>query len=513
MLKFNFILLCVLFFVSCSTTQNGTITDSKAARSNDARGITKLHLLGLKNNESNLNGLQGNDNSQEDGDSKSKTINGSAKIEVHEQGNKDVYFLANAEELKLKNYYFDIPVVYNKQVKKWLNYFLNKGKDYFIRYSERSGIYAPIMGQILEINGLPRDLIFLAMAESGFQNNAKSHASAVGPWQFMSFTGRKFGLNINFYVDERRDPFKATIAASNYLKELYELFGSWELAAAGYNAGEGKVGRAIKKYSTENFWAISEKKFLKSETRNYVPKIMALAIIGKNLDVFGLEDIKFSEPLDFDEIDVRANSDLFSIAQALNIESDELFRLNPELLRWQTPPHFATYKLRVPPGVKVTWDECCKNQDFTAQMYQTYEVTSSHQSYHSIAKHFKVPPEVIRDLNKIEDGSIKQNLKKGTVVLLPFRNGQNIKDAMYADLYDLPRRSILRKRDYRSRIQVAMKKGTKVTDPKEFYFVRKGDTLWDVSNKTGVSLNTIIKSNSEILNMRPIREGDKLVIR
>ncbi|MFN8369409.1 MAG: LysM domain-containing protein [Bacteriovoracaceae bacterium] len=242
-------------------------------------------------------------------------------------------------------------------------------------------------------------------------------------------------------------------------------------------------------------------------------KIMALAIIGKNLDVFGLEDIKFSEPLDFDEIDVKANSDLFSIAEALNVESDEIFRLNPELLRWQTPPHLATYKLRVPPGVKATWDECCKNQDFTAQMYQTYEVTSSKQTYHSVAKHFKIPEEILFNINKAENGDKKQTLKKGTVLLLPFRNGQSIKDPMYADLYDLPRRSILRKKDYRNRIQVAMKKGTKVTDPKEFYLVRKGDTLWDVSNKTGVSLNNIIKSNSEILNMRPIREGDKLVIR
>ncbi|MFN8369410.1 MAG: transglycosylase SLT domain-containing protein [Bacteriovoracaceae bacterium] len=216
MLKKNAVLLLMLICVSCSTTKENNDFNQKSVKSNDVRGITKLHLLGLKNNESGLNGLEGNDN----GDTKSKTINGAAKIEAHEQDNKDVYFLKDAEELKLNNYYFDIPVVYNKQVKKWLNYFLNKGKDYFIRYSERSGIYAPTYGQILEINGLPRDLIFLAMAESGFQNNAKSHASAVGPWQFMSFTGKKFGLDINFYVDERRDPFKSTIAASNYLKSL-----------------------------------------------------------------------------------------------------------------------------------------------------------------------------------------------------------------------------------------------------------------------------------------------------
>ncbi len=139
-------------------------------------------------------------------------------------------------------------------------------------------------------NGLPRDLIYLAMAESGFQNHARSWAKAVGPWQFMPYTGRKFGLNIDWYVDERRDPLKASIAAANYLKTLHNLFGSWELAAAGYNAGEGKIARAIRMYHSKDFWRLTQGRYLRPETKNYVPKIMALAIIGKNLDVFGFNE-------------------------------------------------------------------------------------------------------------------------------------------------------------------------------------------------------------------------------
>lgn len=210
---------------------------------------------------------------------------GSANIEVPHKHNKKTYFLYGAEHLKLENNYFDIPVVYNAAVKKWINYFLNRGRGFFERYSARAGRYAPVLSKILDDHGLPQDLIFLAMAESGFQSKAKSWAKAVGPWQFMPYTGKRFGLKIDWYIDERRDPFKATVAASEYLKKLYEEFESWELAAAAYNAGEGKMSRAIRRYRTESFWKIRRGRYLKAETKNYVPKIMALAIIGKKFKI------------------------------------------------------------------------------------------------------------------------------------------------------------------------------------------------------------------------------------
>jgi len=220
-------------------------------------------------------------------------IIGSSDIDANGKSKQKSYYLFGAEHLNLDNYYFDIPVVYNGQVKKWLNYFLNRGRGFFERYSQRAGRYAPLLSEILAEYGLPRDLIFLAMAESGFQNNAKSWAKAVGPWQFMPYTGKRFGLHIDWYTDERRDPIKATIAAAKYLKRLYQDFESWELAAAAYNAGEGKISRAISRYKTENFWRLTRGRYLKRETKNYVPKIMALAIIGKNLRFFGFGDIDF----------------------------------------------------------------------------------------------------------------------------------------------------------------------------------------------------------------------------
>ena len=175
-------------------------------------------------------------------------IIGSARIKGSGKHKRKTYYLYGAEHLKLDNYYFDFPVVYNAAVKQWIDYFLTRGRGFFERYGSRAGRYAPLMGEILESRGLPRDLIFLAMAESGFQNNAKSWAKAVGPWQFMPYTGKRYGLRFDWYVDQRRDPIRATIAAAKYLTKLYGDFEAWELAAAAYNAGEGKIRRAIRRY-------------------------------------------------------------------------------------------------------------------------------------------------------------------------------------------------------------------------------------------------------------------------
>lgn len=438
-------------------------------------------------------------------------IIGSSHIKAPTQYDKKTYFLYGAEHLNLENYYFDIPVVYNDAVKKWISYFLNRGRGFFERYSARAGRYAPILGNILEEHGLPRDLIFLAMAESGFQTKAKSWAKAVGAWQFMPYTGKRFGLKIDWYMDERRDPIKATIAASKYLTKLYEEFGSWELAAAAYNAGENKMNRAIKRYGTENFWALRRGRYLKSETKNYVPKIMALAIIGKNLKSFGFEDIDFHEPLDFEEIEVKPATDLITLSKELDVEFEEMQRLNPEILRWFTPPTVESYHLRVPVGKKVVWNNCCANKELLASDFMKYKVRGSRSNLADVARKFKIKDDTVLPwLNGIDQ---KNRLEQGSVVYLPFKDGQNIKDDMYSDLYERPRKSVLRRRSYRNRIKTALRKGKKITSPSQYYTVRRGDSLWTVSQKTGTSLDTIIASNYDIIRSRRIREGDRLVVR
>ena len=351
-----------------------------------------------------------------------------------------VYFLSGAEHLNLKNYYFDIPVVYNEAVKKWIQYFTNKGRSYFESYAARAGRYAPLMAEILERMGLPRDLIFLAMNESGFQNEARSWANAVGPWQFMSFTGKKFGLEINWFLDERKDPLKASVAAAEYLKRLYLWFNNWELAMAAYNAGEGKIGRAIKMYKTENFWKLRLGRYLKSETKEYVPKIMAMAIIGKNLSSFGFEGIDFWHPLDFAEVEVKGGTDLYQVAKDLEITFESLKRLNPEITLWFVPLDKESYSLRIPKEIVGRWEQLASNEKSYVgdAQFQRYKVGKS-QTLEMIAKKFKVDKKVLMALNEFENSK----LSKGQEILLPFRIGDDPFSAEYKHL-TMPKKKIRR---------------------------------------------------------------------
>lgn len=419
-----------------------------------------------------------------------------------------VFELKGAEHLNLKNTHFDIPVVWNPQVSKWVNYFTGRGREWFERYAERGGRYAPVLSKILNDNGMPRDLIYLAMAESGFQNIAKSHASAMGPWQFMSFTGKKYGLSIDWFRDERRDPLKASVAAAGYLKDLHDLFGSWELATAGYNAGEGKIARAIKRYGTRDFWKLTKGRYLKPETKNYVPKIMALAIIGKNLESFGFNDLSFDHALDYDQIQVPGNTDLFEVAAALEIPFEELQRYNPELIRWQTPPMEATYGLRVPVGLQAKWDSL---EDKSVVQASKYSYWTSKKSFtlSQAAKANRLKVEVLAALNPQLDG---QYLEAGTQVCLPFREDQGPRHKMYADLYEVPRRFRRARRSYYRYISSVKEKGKRIVHPSKFYVVKKGDTLWQISRKTGVPQDVLVRSN-KLLRRRQLLPGDKLAIK
>tara|TARA_R110002072_G_scaffold1989_5_gene16589 strand:- start:43856 stop:45337 length:1482 start_codon:yes stop_codon:yes gene_type:complete len=491
----------LLVFTSCSSLK------SQNKDTNKTSDVTKLSEM----SESRAKAIEAAQIAESDNDA--SRIIGSSQIFADQPTDHatKTYFLYGAEHLNLENYYFDIPVVYNAAVKKWINYFLNRGRGFFERYGARAGRYAPILGNILEEHGLPRDLIFLAMAESGFQNKAKSWAKAVGPWQFMPFTGKRFGLHIDWYVDERRDPIKATIAASKYLKILHDEFGSWELAAAGYNAGENKVSRAIKRYGTENFWRLRKGRYLRSETKNYVPKIMALAIIGKNLKSFGFEGIDFHEPLDFEEISVGPATDLYKVAQELDVDFEEVQRLNPEVLRWFTPPTVKNYLLRVPVGRKVVWQNCCTNKELLADNFQNYKVRGSRSRLSDVARKFKIKDKNV--LAWLNNKDHRTRLKRGEIVVLPFKDGQNIKANMYADLYERPRKSVVRRRKYRRQIKKALRRGRKISNPKVFYTVKKGDSLWTVSRKNGISLNSLIASNYHLIKRRRIRAGDKLAVR
>lgn len=406
--------------------------------------------------------------------------------------NQKIYYLKGAEDLNLQNNYFDIPVVYNDQVKKWIVYFTTKGRKYFSLYVERAGRYAPMIGTILEKNNLPRDLIFLAMAESGFNNHAKSFAAAVGPWQFMPATGKSYSLNQNWYIDERKDPIKATVAAAQYLGKLYEDFGQWEVATAAYNAGEGKLGRAIRKYKTDNFWKITKGKYLKSETKNYVPKIMALAIIGKNLKTFGFTDLEFRAPLEYEEITVKPMTDISKLSKALGLNDEDVKKLNPEILRWFTPPNVKNYKLRLPIESAQKYTICCSMQNFSVTNFQKYKVKRK-ISLHQLSRKFNLRDSFV--LSHINSIPIKTTLSKGMIINLPFKMGDKtgLNNRYYAGLY--------------AKIPKRMKFKVKI------HRVKRGESLYSIAKKHKTTISRIIAFNNSIPSSKKVFPGTKLVIR
>lgn len=247
---------------------------------------------------------------------------------------------------------FDFPVTYNHQVKTWIHYFQTRGRTSFKKWLERSARYAPYIQDQLEDNELPQDLLYVAMIESGFTPRAKSAAGAVGIWQFIAPTARRYGLKVNWWIDERRNFTKATAAAIRYKKDLYKMFGSWYLVSASYNTGENRILRLIKKHQTNDFWELAEMKTLPDETINYVPKIIAATLIAKSPALYGFTNLSFNLPFKFEETDVPGGTDLNNLAQYIGVQERYLKDLNPDLVRGFIPREVKKHRIKIPIGSK-----------------------------------------------------------------------------------------------------------------------------------------------------------------
>jgi len=243
---------------------------------------------------------------------------------------------------------FDIPLVFNDAVARYIRCFTGPKRDVFARWLWRSERYAPTIKSILKKNGLPEDLVYLSMIESGFNMKACSRARASGPWQFINETGRRYGLKVDYWVDERYDLEKSTVAAARYLKTLFERFGSWYLAAASYNAGENRVKRAIEKEDTKDFWELRKYKTLPKETQEYVPQLIAAALIAKEPEEYGFTDVESAPVYRLTRIAVPGGIPLRTIAHALSLDLAELRALNPEILKGITPPDRQEYQIKLP---------------------------------------------------------------------------------------------------------------------------------------------------------------------
>lgn len=245
---------------------------------------------------------------------------------------------------------FDIPITYNTRVQFWIRHFQTAGRHDFQRWLERSTRFSPYILKELEKAGLPKDIIYTAMIESGFAPTAQSPAAAVGVWQFIKPTAERYGLKVNWWLDERRNFSKSTIAAIKYKKTLYSMFGSWPLVAASYNCGESRVGNLIKKHGTNNFWEMVQLGLLPKETSDYVPKILAATLIAKAPALYGFRNINYQVPFEYDMAKVPGGTDLYNLAQYLGVTPTYLKELNPDLIHGFIPPGISHHAIKIPKG-------------------------------------------------------------------------------------------------------------------------------------------------------------------
>lgn len=402
--------------------------------------------------------------------------------------------------VKLRHKNFDIPVVYNKEVDHWIRYFTGPGRKHFEVYLERMGQMIPIMQPRLRSAGVPEDLIFLAMIESGFSMHAKSHASAVGPWQFMKGTGHMYDLQANWWVDERRDPIKATDAAIRYLSNLHDEFGSWELATAAYNSGEGRIRNAIARLKTKDFWAIARnRRALRRETKDYVPKMMAAAIIGKNAEQFGFDEPKIDRMwLDTEMVKISKPTNLSAIAKAASIDKETLRYLNPSLGRCCTPPTNSSFQVRVPSGdykekilAAISDGNIGHFEEFNRHVIRRGDSLSK------IASRYKVPTEAILALNEVSSRS----LKVGTELLIP-GGGSYTPSRPHSEKES----RMIASEHARKQVRLARHSAGK---NHMYYTVKQGDTLYEISRRYAVRIEDIKDWNS-ISRTKTLRPGRRI---
>ncbi len=308
----------------------------------------------------------------------------------------------------------DLPIELNEPVLSCIDLYQTRLRDWFSGALSRGQKYLPHIRQVFKEEGIPQDLAYVALVESAFKPTAYSRAKARGQWQFVSGTGKRYGLKQDWWVDERSDPDKAARAAASYLKELYGMFGDWNLALAGYNAGEMKIVRGLQRYKVSDFWELRETRGLRSETKNYVPLIHAAVILGKSPERYGFT-VEPDQIPDFERVAIEGAYDLRTIAECAGTPVEDIRSLNPELRRLATPAN-RTFALRVPTGLAKKVSDCVVNLPPEKRVNFRTAVVRRGQTLASIARANGVRTRDVADANGL---SLTGRLKPGTELIIP----------------------------------------------------------------------------------------------
>ena len=426
----------------------------------------------------------------------------------------------------------DMPIDANDRVVASLHFFQTRGRKTFATWLKRAGRYRTLIGDILQREGMPSDLFYLAVIESGLNPRAYSRSRAVGLWQFMAHTGRMMGLKRTHWVDERRDPIKATFAASQYLKDLYAEFGDWRLALAAYNAGPGRVRRAIARADTNDYWQLD----LPRETKNYVPLFMAAAVIAKDPQLFGFKPQAEEPAFTYEEVALPKDwpyVDLKVAARLLGITSQVLHDLNPELRQDITPPgrRRSPYTLRVPPGKgQVLLDQYANLPPSQKAAVHQYRVQRG-DTISSIAQTFGVSTRIIVASNTLRNPNVirpRQLLyipipaaprakqvrsSQNTYVVRPNDSLSHIASQHGVRLRDLMRWNGLKTTLIKPGQKLVLQQRPslqKVLNGGKTYTVQQGDTLWELARRFAVSVTDLQAWNG--LEKTLIKPGQQLTV-
>ena len=388
---------------------------------------------------------------------------------------------------------FDLEAHENKDVETYFNYFTHKARKTMARWLERSQPYLPYVRRVFTQYGLPQDLVLLPFTESGYNVRAYSWAGAGGMWQFMRGTGRLYGLRSDWWIDERRDPYKSTDAAARHLRDLYDRFGDWYLALAAYNAGEGKISRALQLAGCNDFFELTEKNRhlsrrarLRTETKHYVPKFIAISKIFQNLDTLGFDPVSWDQEVELVPATVPGGTDLLALARAGGMTWDEFHDLNPAFRRQVSPPNMeSTAYLPVAKADKMmAYLSDPGSRPFAG--YVQHRVRSG-ESWWSISRRYGVPVAVLKSVNNQRTNT----LHPGQHVMVPGSDSARTVASASAS-------------------EPAAAKTRAYAAERGNYVVRSGDTLWNIAQRFGTTVSTIKQANG--LRSSSLKAGQKLYI-